>query len=156
MQKTNKRIIVGFSGLFLITSAASAVGQTSPGARPGDKEMACQDVAKEQAKINGDIQKRAGRKAAGKKLGKGLFGFAKNLAAATVPSTVSGLGGSSVLGGAVGRAASQEVGGAIYDAGRTVGNGAQPAKSAAKPEEQARLDRLSKIGAYRQCPASSV
>ncbi len=63
---------------------------------------------------------------------------------------VGGLAGSGVVGGAAGRAATQTIDGAIYDAGRTTGN-TQASGPQASPEQQARLDRLAKIAAYRQC-----
>ena len=148
----NARVKAGLAGLMFVLSTTAAFAEGAPGARPGDKEMTCEDVAKEQAKINKDIKKSADAKNAGKKVGKGLLGFVKNVAQSTVPTAVSGLGGSSVVGAAAGRAASQEVGSAIYDAGRNTGNTAAEAK--ATPEQQARLDRLAKIGAYRQCPAA--
>lgn len=148
------RIAAGCAGLLFVVSASAAIGQTVPGARPGDKQMTCEDVTKEQAKINKEVQKSASRKAAGKKLGKSLFGFAKNIASATVPSAVGGLGGSSIVGAAVGRAASESVGSAIYRAGETPGGPAQTNEPKPTAEQQARLDRLTKVAAYRQCPAA--
>lgn len=138
--------------LFAFQPAAHAAG--APGARPNDKQMTCEDVVKEQAEINQAVAKRAEKKAAGKKLGKGLFGFAKTFAGSAVPSAIGTMGGSSVAGSIAARAASQSAGQAIYDAGRTTGNSAQ-SDAAPQPdaEQQARLDRLAKIGAYRQCPA---
>lgn len=147
-------IAAGVASLLLVAPLAPASGQTSPapGARPGDKEMSCEAVAKEQEQINKDIEKRFKRKQSGKKLGGGLLGFAKNLASSTIVPKVGGLAGDGVVGGAVGRAATQSIDGAIYDAGRQTGN-AQPQGPQASPEQQARLDRLAKISAYRQCAA---
>jgi hypothetical protein len=148
----NRRVAIGLTGLLLVTPLAAAVGQTSPGAKPGDKEMTCDAVAKEQAQINKDIEKQFKRKQAGKKVGGGLLGFAKNFASSAIVPKVGGLAGSGVVGGAVGRAATQSMGSAIYDAGRTTGN-TQASGPQATPEQQARLDRLGKIATYRQCPA---
>ncbi|PSJ40956.1 hypothetical protein [Allosphingosinicella deserti] len=140
--------------LLVALDPAAHAAPAVPGAKPNDKQMTCEDVAREQAEINTAVAKRAEKKAAGKKLGKGLFGFAKTFAGAAVPSAIGTMGGTSVAGSIAARAASQSAGEAIYNAGRETGS--TPAQTGPQPtaEQQTRLDRLAKIGAYRQCPAA--
>jgi hypothetical protein len=132
-------------------AAAAQTAQAAPaGAKAGDKEMNCAQVTAERAEINQAVVDGAAKKQKSAKLKKGLFGFAKTFASMAIPGATMGLGGGSMLGSLAVQSVSSTASQAVSSA--TIGSGA-PAEAKATAKQQARLDRLDKIGAYRQCGA---
>jgi hypothetical protein len=129
---------------------ASAEGPPA-GAKPEDKSMSCEQIQAEQAQINADVQKRGEKKAANAKRMGGLMNFAKSAASYAVPGAISQMGG---YGGGMTGVLSQSAGWAAQSAlqnSASTPHAAPAAKSKASAAEQARLDRLASIAAYRQC-----
>lgn len=135
--------------LVLAAALATTAQAAAPGARPGDKEMTCEAVAAERASIDADIARRGEKEAAGAKRKQGFMRFAQG-AAAYAPSLLGQFGGDSVTGSlaaqAVGQGAMNALDGAQADAAQR-----QAPQPFATPEQAARLERLARIAAYRQC-----
>jgi len=144
-------VAISVLALALATGApVRAAAAADPAARPGDKEMTCEVVAQERLTIQAAVTKRGEDQAKSAKRKQMLGGFARSFASAAAPSLLGQMGGNSMLAGAAVQAANQT-------AAQTM---TAPSAAAAVPTaapapttaEQARLDRLTRIGAYRQCP----
>ncbi len=141
-------LIATVTPLPAIAQGAAAAKAAPVGARAGDKELTCDQVAAERTQINAAVTEDAAKKEKGAKIKKGLFGFAKTFATFAIPGAAVGLGGSSMLGSIAAQTASSTASQAVASA--NVG-GSGPVEAKANAKQQGRLDRLDKIGAYRQC-----
>ena len=134
------------SGSYAQTAPATSA---IPGAMAGDRTMTCVDIATERASIQEVVAAAAGKKQAAAKSKKRLFGFAKTFASLAIPGAAIGLGGSSMLGSIAAQSAGQTASQAVSSTG-----GATPSVQVGPTAaQQARLDRLQAIGAFRQCAA---
>lgn len=136
----------------IVCTASGAVSQAfaaAPGARPGDAEMTCEAVSAERSQIEADVAKRAEAKAAGERRKQGFMAFAKGAASYAAPHVLGQIGGGSYMGSVAGQAVSQ--GAQAMANTQPEQNDSTASPPAATAEQQARLQRLTKIAAYRQC-----
>jgi hypothetical protein len=155
---TARRTLTTLTLSLLMLPVTPSIAQTGarpavPGAMPNDKVMTCQMISAERAGINEAVAKKAQGKVKSAKLKKGLFGFAKGMAAAMVPGAAV-LGGGSMIGSLAAQGASQSAAQALAGAGS--GQTTPVAAAEPTPEQTARLARLDSIGAYRQCQPSAA
>lgn len=131
-----------------------ALAQTAdPAARPGDREMTCADVSNERAQIMAAINSPATPARGGGAFGRGLMNFARNVASTAAPAVIGSMGGGSYVGTIAAQAAGQAASQSISDLGDMSTPVATPVVPQANPEQQARLNRLARIDAFRQCAA---
>jgi hypothetical protein len=139
-------------------SAAPAAAQTAaapkasttktPGAKPGDREMTCEAVAAEREEIQAAVAKLGEDQAKSASRRQGLARFAKGAIGGSLPGVLGHFSGGSYVGAVAAQAASQGAASALNQPGAAP---AQPSAPKPTAEQQARLDRLAKIAAYRQC-----
>ena len=133
---------------------AQSFAQTAdPAARPGDREMTCADVARERAQIMTAVNGAVAPARGGGAFGRGLMGFARNMASVAAPAVIGSMGGGSYVGTIAAQAAGQAASQSISDLGDMSAPVATPVVPQATAEQQARLDRLARIDAFRQCAA---
>lgn len=130
------------------TEAQTASTTKAPGAKPGDREMTCEAVVAEREDIQAAVAKRGEEQAKSASRREGLARFAKGAISGSLPGVLGHLSSGSYVGTVAAQAASQGAASALNQP-----NAAPAQASAPKPtaEQQARLDRLAKIAAYRQC-----
>jgi hypothetical protein len=130
------------------TAASKAATAKTPGAKPGDREMTCEAVAAERDEIQAALVKQGEDQAKSSRRRQGLASFAKGAIGGSLPGVLGHFSGGSYAGAIAAQAAGQGAVSAMNQPGA-----AQVQPNAPKPtaDQQARLDRLVKIAAYRQC-----
>ena len=141
-------LAAGSAGPTVAQATAPKAAAKTPGAKPGDREMTCETVAIEREQIQIAVARLGEDQAKSSRRRQGLSAFAKGAVGGALPGMLGQLSGGSYMGSVAAQAASQGAASALNQPGGTQAKTGAPKPT---PEQQARLERLGKIAAYRQC-----